>query len=287
MKYSTDTLFFTDELSGLQECRATRSDNSMTVLVCKHGTLTVDLNHRKMEVKKGDLYVRIPSFRMDIGKVSYSHDFEFALLAIHESVFEELMFEHMRIEPRWWQKLQFLRENPVFPLSDWSSKVVGLYEGMLEMQLSVPQTDMRRQVLRSMARTGTLDMFYYMDRMLVDAPDMEELRNTVNQSDYTFHRFIHLLQLNPHQREVQWFAAQLYITPKYLSEICKQRSGKSASEWIADVTVSELKQRLRGTTHSIHEVAAEMEFPNTSFFCQYTKKHTGMTPHQLRKSMRD
>jgi YesN/AraC family two-component response regulator len=26
-----------------------------------------------------------------------------------------------------------------------------------------------------------------------------------------------------------------------------------------------------------------MEFPNASFFCQYTKKHTGLTPNKFRK----
>ncbi|MBO4689370.1 MAG: AraC family transcriptional regulator [Paludibacteraceae bacterium] len=67
----------------------------------------------------------------------------------------------------------------------------------------------------------------------------------------------------------------------------KSRSGKSASEWIADVTVAELKHRLRNSTLSIRDVAKEMEFPNTSFFCQYTKKHTGMTPNQFRKMRRD
>ena len=287
MKYSTDTLFFTDELDGVLECRATRSANSITLLLCKNGSLDVELNRRRVHIGPRDLYMRIPSFRIELGNLSYTDDFEFYLLAIHESVFEELMFEHMRVEPRWWQKLQYLRESPVFALSDWSYSICMLYVQMLDKQLAVPQTDMRRQILRGIARVATMDIFYYMDRVLETVPDFDERRDSVNQSDYTFHRFVHMLQTNPHHREVQWFAEQLSITPKYLSEICKQRSGKSASEWIADVTVSELKQRLRSTTHSIHEVAQEMEFPNTSFFCQYTKKHTGLTPHQLRKSLRN
>ncbi len=80
-----------------------------------------------------------------------------------------------------------------------------------------------------------------------------------------------MLQEHPHEREVQWHAKQLKITPKYLSEICKERSGRSASEWIADVTVAELKHYLRNTTLPIREVARVMDFPNASFFCQYTK----------------
>ena len=82
---------------------------------------------------------------------------------------------------------------------------------------------------------------------------------------------------------MQWYAEKLKITPKYLSEICKARSGKSASEWIAEVTVAELRHLLRDTTMPIHEIARVMEFPNASFFCQYTKKHTGLTPNHFRK----
>ena len=112
---------------------------------------------------------------------------------------------------------------------------------------------------------------------------MDVERQSVNSSDYTFHAFTHLLREHPHMREVQWFAKQLNITPKYLSEICKERSGRSASEWIAEVTVTELKNYLRKTTLPIREIARVMEFPNASFFCQYTKKHTGMTPNHFRK----
>ena len=61
-------------------------------------------------------------------------------------------------------------------------------------------------------------------------------------------------------------------------------SDKSAGEWIADVTVSELKHLLEDTTMPIREIARLMEFPNASFFCQYTKKHLGVSPNKFRKN---
>jgi YesN/AraC family two-component response regulator len=132
------------------------------------------------------------------------------------------------------------------------------------------------------ARGATMELLNYMDKTVSFDEIMR--RSSVNSSDYTFRAFTQLLREFPHEREVQWYAKKLNITPKYLSEICKDRSGKSASEWIADVTVSELKHYLRETTLPIREVAKVMEFPNSSFFCQYTKKHTGMTPNHFRKS---
>ena len=137
-----------------------------------------------------------------------------------------------------------------------------------------------------MARTATLSLLNFLDRVIpTDGLDVSRLAS--NTSDYTFHTFTRLLRENPHKREVQWFAEQIGITPKYLSEICKDRSGKSASEWIADVTVAEIRHLLRDTTLPIHQVAEQLEFPNASFFCQYTKKHTGLTPNKFRKERKN
>jgi YesN/AraC family two-component response regulator len=130
-------------------------------------------------------------------------------------------------------------------------------------------------------------MLNYMDKLAAMKGVEIENRTSVNQSDYTFREFTRLLQQFPHEREVQWYAKHLGITPKYLSEICKERSGKSAGEWIADITVSELKHYLRNTTMPIREIARVMEFPNASFFCQYTKKHTGLTPNHYRKEKKN
>ena len=167
-------------------------------------------------------------------------------------------------------------------LNEISIEFCRVYFHLLELQLQDKQSDYRRQILMLIARGATMELLNYLDKTLV-LGELDVERQSVNSSDYTFHAFTHLLREHPHMREVQWFAKQLNITPKYLSEICKERSGRSASEWIADMTVTELKNYLRKTTLPIREIARVMEFPNASFFCQYTKKHTGMTPNHFRK----
>ena len=192
------------------------------------------------------------------------------------------MYDLIRVEPMWWQKLEYLKENPIFHLQQKAIDVCLLYFDMLRVQMVDEQTDYRKQILKLMARGATMELLNYMDETLVLGDD-EVHRYSSNTSDYTFEAFMTMLRENPHQREGQWFAEQLKITPKYLSEICKDRSGKSASQWIADITISEIKHMLRNTTLPIHKVAEVMEFPNASFFCQYTKKHTGLTPNHFRK----
>ena len=284
MTLSTDSIFLTTDVEGFRVCRQTRTTSvaTMTVLYCSNGYIDVYYHGGMIRINKGDLFVRIPDFTHDLGPYEMSDDFEFKQVTIDAAIYERLMYDHMRVEPNWWSKQEYVKENPIFPLNDASKAFFDAYFHLLTLQLSDKHSNYRSQILMLIARGATMEMLNYMDKMaLVD--DKSNERNSVNQSDYTFREFTRLLQLYPHEREVQWYAKQLGITPKYLSEICKERSSKSAGEWIADITVAELRHYLHNTTMPIREIAKVMEFPNASFFCQYTKKHTGLTPNHFRK----
>lgn len=282
MTLFTDSIFLTTDVDGFRVCRETRSETGMTVILCKAGHIDVYYKGEMVRIAKDDLFVRIPSFDIELGPYEYSDDYEFMQITVDAKIFEKIMYEHMRVEPNWYAKSEYIKNHPVFHLSEASIDFFHTYFHLFELQLKDRPSAYRNQIMMAVAKGATMEMLNYMDKLAVlDAQDLE--RMSVNQSDYTFHEFTRLLQQYPHQREVQWFAEKLHITPKYLSEICKERSGKSASTWIADMTVAELKHYLRNTTLPIHEIAAKMEFPNASFFCQYTKKHTGLTPNHFRK----
>ena len=287
MTLSTDYLFITDDKEGFRVCRETRTTNTatMTVLFCEEGFIDVYYHGEMLRIQRHDLFVRIPDFAHELGPYEMSPDFKFKQVTIESGIYERLMHDHMRVEPRWWAKQEYVKAHPIFAINEASIDFFNSYFHLLALQLQDRQSDYRMQIQLLLAKAATMEMLNYMDKLAV-IEENGEFRSSVNQSDYTFHEFTRLLQQFPHEREVQWYAKQLGITPKYLSEICKDRSGKSAGEWIADITVSELKHYLRNTTMPIHEIARVMDFPNASFFCQYTKKHTGLTPNHYRKNKR-
>ena len=281
----TDSLFITDEKEGFRICRETRTSctATMTVMLCTAGYIDVYFHGSYIRIHPNEMFVRIPDFSQPLGPYEMSPDFEFMQVTFAASVYDKIMLDHLRIEPDWWAKQEYIKANPIFPMDERSKDYFRTYFHLLNLQLSGERTDYKKQIMMLIARGGLLELLNFMDKLaLVDAGR----RAVINQSDYIFRQFIHLLQEHPHEREVQWYAAQLDITPKYLSEVCKQRSQKSAGEWISDITVSELKHYLKDTTLPIHEVAQVMEFPNSSFFCQYTKKHLGMTPNHFRKKFK-
>ncbi len=285
MTLFTDSLFITNEVEGFRSCRETRTTSSttMTVLLCKAGYIDVEYRGKTLRIGKDDLLIRIPDHLYQLGSYNMSPDFAFSQVTIDASVYEQIMFEHMRVEPNWYAKQEYVKTHPIFHLNEISIEFFYTYFHLLTLQLQDKATDYRRQIMMLIARGAMMEMLNYIDKLAVLPDSLTAARNGISSSDYTFHAFTRLLHQHPYEREVQWYAKQLGITPKYLSEICKERSGKSASEWIADVTVTEIKQYLRSTTMPIQEIAKEMKFPNASFFCQYTKKHTGLTPNHFRK----
>ena len=87
-----------------------------------------------------------------------------------------------------------------------------------------------------------------------------------------------------HERRVGWYALQLGITPKYLSEAVKSVSKRTPNQWIDNYVLMEIRVMLKNSTKSVKEISNEMNFPNQSFMGRFFKEHMGMTPREYRRS---
>jgi YesN/AraC family two-component response regulator len=105
------------------------------------------------------------------------------------------------------------------------------------------------------------------------------------RADAVFTKFIKLVEENcKHERRVSWYAKQICITPKYLSELVKNVSKRTPNEWIDNYVALELRLILKNSTKSIKEITKEMNFPNQSFLGKYFKEHVGISPSKYRRS---
>ena len=98
-----------------------------------------------------------------------------------------------------------------------------------------------------------------------------------------FNRFMMLLERDYKiSRDVNYYAEQMNISSKYLTNIVNQVTGHTPKTIIDQYVILHLKMHLKRTTQSIKEMAWEFHFADVSFFCRYFKKHTGLTPQQIR-----
>lgn len=81
---------------------------------------------------------------------------------------------------------------------------------------------------------------------------------------------------------VNQMAAKLILSPKYLSDLLKQETGKTALELIHLYIVSEAKNMLIEDTLSIAEISYKLGFENPPYFSRLFRKETGMSPKEFK-----
>lgn len=80
-------------------------------------------------------------------------------------------------------------------------------------------------------------------------------------------------------------ASQLNLSPRYLSDLLKQETGKTAIELIHIYLINEAKNRLVAHDQSVSEIAYELGFENLPYFSRLFKKETGLSPNQFKKRL--
>jgi AraC family transcriptional activator of pobA len=84
---------------------------------------------------------------------------------------------------------------------------------------------------------------------------------------------------------VSVLAAKLNLSSRYLSDLLKQETGKTAIDLIHIYLVNEAKNRLMGDDQSVSEIAYELGFENLPYFSRLFKKETGISPNQFKKQL--
>ncbi len=108
-------------------------------------------------------------------------------------------------------------------------------------------------------------------------------KKTSTRQEEVFDRFIRLLNKHAvNERNVSFYAENLFLTPRYLSTLIKETSGKTVMEWVNEAIVQEAKLMLCHTDKLVYQIADELNFPNASFFCKFFHRMTGKTPHGYR-----
>ncbi|MDE6304317.1 MAG: helix-turn-helix transcriptional regulator [Paramuribaculum sp.] len=83
-------------------------------------------------------------------------------------------------------------------------------------------------------------------------------------------------------REVSHYAAQLHVTPKYLSDTIKRVTGTSVSTYINNAATAIALEYLKNSNMSVSQIADEMNFSSLSYFSRFCVKHIGMSPVKFR-----
>ena len=178
------------------------------------------------------------------------------------------------------EAVEVLRD-PCIHLSDDEAEMLHKY---VNLALDITKTD--SQFVKESIGGLVSSVFYQFAGFLANSKrreDMEKPVRTTRQRQM-LEQFMKLA-INDHAREhlVGYYADKMCVTPKYLSKIVKETSGRSVPDWRSELLILDAKNMLRHTDMTIKEISARLYFPSQSFFFRFFKNHTGQTPTQYRE----
>ena len=180
--------------------------------------------------------------------------------------FIELMFSQqgIGIGQTSTHRLYTLLDEPIAMLK-------GLY-GMLRTMLSNPAFNTRRETVANCIR-------FMLSIVEQDDGHNATVKNKPNRRDEIVASFLDCVNANYREhRELGFYADQLSLSLKYMSQVIYEQTGRHPSQWIKDYVILDAKTMLRSGRYTVQQVAEELHFPNQSFFGKYFKEAVGVSP---------
>lgn len=84
---------------------------------------------------------------------------------------------------------------------------------------------------------------------------------------------------------VKLMASNLNLSSRYLSDLLKKETGKTALELIHIFLIAEAKNMLKGSDTNIAETAYTLGFENLPYFSRLFKKEVGISPNQFKRQI--
>ena len=244
----------------------------LTVLaITLSGNARVGLNLKDYNLKKNDMIIL--TYDQIVQLYENSDDFTGLFFALSRSFTDEIVVALERIVPIF----LYIKDHPCTELSDNEVSSVMEYHSFLWEKVKNKNNTYRKEITKNIIRALIFEMYSIFEAHLPE-------KRFKSRKEELFESFLMSVSTNfVKERSVIFYADQLFLTPKHLSRVIKEVSGRSAGEWIDEQVILEAKARLKTSSLTVQEISDQLGFPNQSFFGKYFKRHVGMSPSDYRK----
>ena len=112
-------------------------------------------------------------------------------------------------------------------------------------------------------------------------------KNQYSEKNKYFSKFLDFQKLVENNcfknRKVKFYADQMNVTPKTLSNISQSITHKTAKVFINDVVIIHTKRLIINSQKTLTEISYEVGFDEPTNFFKYFLKYAGLTPKQFRE----
>ena len=267
--------------------RLTLSDYENTALdfiitlFCAEGRMMLTVEEQEYRIEEGCLFVYLPGQTMN--SFMLSQNAKIKVIAFARRAIDRSHYLNKYV----WQQVEYIREHPVFQLSEREREITGHYYSLMMLKTHGSDGSFHHDVVRMLFQTLTMEFMMLVERKMGASADTDAAQDgkdaTVRQSTLIYRRFMSLLAESAGRvRSVSAFANMLNVTPKYLSKCVKDESGRAPLDHIHEATINTIRQQLRYSDKTVKEISNDLDFPNLSFFGKFVKEHLGLSPTDYR-----
>lgn len=245
------------------------------ILICRKGNAVLNINYKDWSLPEKAVITLFPNDVVLLKTPPSPTAFEVEMLKYDSSLLREasLQMEHTVYSS--------LREDRCRQDSPVVTNIIDAMFSLLKIYFRQAECTCLSQLVLCQLKAFFIGFHEYLQRN----PQFRADEVKSYRVRELFNRFMMLMERDyKTSRDVGYYAEKMNISPKYLTNIVKSVTAHTPKTIIDQYTILQLKMQLKRTNLSIKELAWAYHFTDVSFFCRYFKKHTGLTPQQIRES---
>ena len=268
--YADNDVVIIDDLRNFSRLQAIKVD-FLLIIVIKSGRVAMQADKEEATASSNDIVICQPNTIMN--DCLFSFDFSAKAVCLSSKIARSMLHIGDVVDISF-----YLKNRPIIHVGESNMSTFEKYHALLSEQIVKENSKYKKLIVGSLVNSF---LFCLLSIIEQSSPERETLH--VSRGSLLFKQFIELLSsLEVKPRNVDFYSKKLCITRKYLSNVCKDNSGKTAYEWIIEYSIEDISRLLSHSDMSVKEIANYLNFPNLSFFGKFVKSHLGCSPTQFR-----
>ena len=251
--------------------------NAVSIILVLQGKIELTIDYITYQIKVNSL--------LDIGSLHVFHK----LRLFPDSVAYHVIISKKFIEETLQQKkplpLSYIlskRLNPLFKLKKKETKL--LVDCIIRLKKNITRKEHTFQ--KELIQNELTTFFMEVGNISLQQDKGEKPQYALTRKDEIVAQFIQSLTTYCNEeQEVNFYANKLFITPQYLSQVLKEKTGKTTYNWINEGRITEAKIMLRTPGITINQIAETLHFSDQSAFGKFFKKNGGLSPSEYKKKI--
>ncbi|SBV92201.1 helix-turn-helix domain-containing protein [uncultured Dysgonomonas sp.] len=243
--------------------------------LCTEGSAIIDVYMHEHHLSKGELMVILPG--QIVSLKSKSPDFSINYFTVSHLLINDVLSGVARLSPLFFIHM---RRKYHYKLSKDEVYRFSQYYNLIYSWVKPADNLFQREYIVNLLRLFYLDLYNNYRNNLLSKNAIRDIDSRKEKITYDF--FLLIMQYFRENREIAFYAEKLHITPKYLTTVVKDVSGRPAKDWIVEYSIMEIKSLLKNPALNIQEITVKTNFSNQTSLSRFFKKHTGLSPTQYR-----